>query len=68
MVKAFGRNPTRKPAKPAKKGRQRDPEGAAKARIWVLPNRDTTTATPIAHYLALRLHLPYLACSSHCPN
>ena len=30
------------------------------------PNRDTTLATLIAHYLAWRLHLPYLACSSHC--
>ena len=29
----------------------------------VLPNRDTTTVTLIAHYLTWRLHLPYLACS-----
>lgn len=30
------------------------------------PNRDMTPVTLIAHHLTWRLHLPYLACSSHC--
>ena len=38
---------------------------SSKGPYSALPNRDTTTATLIAHYLTRRLHLPYLACSSH---
>ena len=34
--------------------------------VFSLPNRGMTPATLIVHYLTWRLHLPYLARSSHC--
>ena len=38
----------------------------SKGSYLVLPNRDTFTATLMAHCLTWHPHLPYLECSSHC--
>ena len=39
---------------------------SGKGPYLVLANRDMNPVTLIAHYLTWRLHLPCLACSSHC--
>ena len=39
---------------------------SSKGPYLVLPNRDTTPATLMGHYLTWRPNLPYPACSSHC--
>ena len=39
---------------------------SSKGPYVTLPKRDTTPVALIAHYLTWRLHLPYLACYSHC--